>query len=126
MLNAGGGGIPAEFARLLRRRRRANAGLGQNITPNADAACTLSPLDRRGRGGATPASGRSRSTRRREFRQMARQFGIGVRRRRAPRVVMQFPPNPNDMLLSGTLADGQALAEPRGSWSTRRSARATS
>ncbi|MEP6692441.1 MAG: M14 family zinc carboxypeptidase [Gemmatimonadaceae bacterium] len=27
-----------------------------------------------------------------------------------PRVVMQFPANPNDMLLSGTLAGGQALA----------------
>jgi hypothetical protein len=28
----------------------------------------------------------------------------------APRVVMQFPSNPNDMLLSGTLAGGEALA----------------
>jgi Zinc carboxypeptidase len=28
----------------------------------------------------------------------------------AARVVLQFPPNPNDMLLSGTLAGGQALA----------------
>jgi zinc carboxypeptidase len=28
----------------------------------------------------------------------------------APRVVLQFPSNPNDMLLSGTLAGGQALA----------------
>jgi len=27
-----------------------------------------------------------------------------------PRVVMQFPANANDMLLSGTLAGGQALA----------------
>ena len=27
-----------------------------------------------------------------------------------PRVVMQFPSNPNDMLLSGTLANGQGLA----------------
>jgi hypothetical protein len=28
----------------------------------------------------------------------------------APRVILQFPGNPNDMLLSGTLAGGQALA----------------
>lgn len=42
------------------------------------------------------------------MRQQARQFGIieDVR----PRVVMQFPGNPNDMLLSGTLAGGQALS----------------
>ena len=40
---------------------------------------------------------------------MARQFGISVDESR-PRVVMSFPQNPNDMLLSGTLANGQFLA----------------
>ena len=40
---------------------------------------------------------------------MARQFGVNVEEGR-PRVVMQFPRNPNDMLLSGTLQNGQFLA----------------
>ena len=38
------------------------------------------------------------------------QFGVTLRRQRAPRVVLQFPQNPNDMLLSGTLANGQVLS----------------
>ena len=36
--------------------------------------------------------------------------GSGGAAEDAPRVVLQFPANPNDMLLSGTLAGGQALA----------------
>jgi hypothetical protein len=43
------------------------------------------------------------------MRQQARAFGISMDESR-PRVVLQFPANPNDMLLSGTLAGGQALA----------------
>src|SRR5205807_2187009 len=43
------------------------------------------------------------------LRQMLRQFGINLEEAR-PRVVMSFPANPNDMLLSGTLAGGQFLA----------------
>ena len=39
----------------------------------------------------------------------AAQQGFAIPEGRA-RVVMQFPANPNDMLLSGTLAGGQALA----------------
>jgi hypothetical protein len=37
------------------------------------------------------------------------QFG-GLSAAQRPRVVMQFPSNPDEMLLSGTLAGGQALA----------------
>jgi hypothetical protein len=44
-----------------------------------------------------------------QFRQMARQFGVNVDENR-PRVVMQFPRNPNEMLLSGTLQNGQFLS----------------
>ena len=44
-----------------------------------------------------------------QFREAARAFGLGGDEAR-PRVVMQFPVNPNDMLLSGTLAGGQFLA----------------
>jgi hypothetical protein len=36
--------------------------------------------------------------------------GFGGAPESAPRVILQFPSNPNDMLLSGTLAGGQALA----------------
>jgi hypothetical protein len=44
-----------------------------------------------------------------QVRQMAAQFGITIDDTR-PRVVMQFSASPNDMLLSGTLANGQLLA----------------
>jgi hypothetical protein len=95
----GGGGEP-------------NAGLGQNTTPMA-TPLRLSPWEtdsaatpRGGRAGAAGDSAR--------FRELAGRGGAGggggndpaVR----PRVVMSFPANPNDMLLSGTLAGGQALA----------------
>jgi hypothetical protein len=44
-----------------------------------------------------------------QLRQLAAQFGITFDESR-PRVVMQFPSNPAEMLLSGTLANGQFLA----------------
>ncbi len=40
---------------------------------------------------------------------MARQFGVNLDDAR-PRVVMAFPANPNDLLLSGTLAGSQVLS----------------
>ena len=43
------------------------------------------------------------------FRQMARNAGINLDETR-PRVVLRFPTNPNDMLLSGSLVGGQALS----------------
>jgi hypothetical protein len=43
------------------------------------------------------------------MRQQARAFGISLDETR-PRVVMQFPANASDMLLSGTLSGGQALS----------------
>ena len=55
---------------------------------------------------------------------MAAQFGIAIDETR-PRVVMQFSSNANDMLLSGTLANGQLLAN-RAAALDRPSARATS
>ena len=48
-----------------------------------------------------------------EFRRMAAQFGVSFDDTR-PRVVMSFPPAASDMLLSGTLANGQFLAKKRG------------
>ncbi len=43
-----------------------------------------------------------------QVRQMAAQFGIAVDDSR-PRVVLSFSQNPNDLLLSGTLAGAQGL-----------------
>ncbi|MBV9442528.1 MAG: hypothetical protein JO217_07515 [Acidobacteriaceae bacterium] len=43
------------------------------------------------------------------MRQMMRQMGMGGDEVR-PRVIMQFPANANDMLLSGMLSGGQALS----------------
>jgi len=80
-------------------------GVGQNTTPMA-TRLPLSPWDP---DPATQKPERPQVDEMAQFRQMARQFGI-VFDEVAPRVVMRFPQNPNDMLLSGTLAQGQLLA----------------
>jgi hypothetical protein len=103
VLNAGGGGIPPEFAAFA-GGGPANAGLGQNITPNAQPL-RLSPFEPE----AAPADPKPQPDAAAEFRRMASQFGVSFDEAR-PRVVMTFPQNPNDMLLSGTLANGQFLA----------------
>ena len=84
----------------------ANAGLGQNVTPNAQPL-RIQPLDAapaaEGRGpGAPPADEMA------QVRAMAQQFGITVDDSR-PRVVLSFSQNPNDLLLSGTIAGAQGL-----------------
>ena len=94
-----------------------NSGLGQNVTPNA-VPLRIQPFEplagdtsgspeggggRGGRGGERPAADDLA-----QMRQMAAQFGITVDETR-PRVVMTFSANANDLLLSGTLAGGQAL-----------------
>jgi hypothetical protein len=96
-----------------------NGGLGQNTTPMA-TPLRLSPYEQdssattSGRGGRAGATGDSA-----RFRELAAGrgggggggFGGGNTDPSArPRVVMTFPQNPNDMLLSGTLAGGQALS----------------
>ncbi|MGH9385354.1 MAG: M14 family zinc carboxypeptidase [Vicinamibacterales bacterium] len=104
VLNAGGGGIPPEFAAFI-GGGAANAGLGQNVTPNA-TPLRIAPLE----ADASAATNQPAATDpAAEFRNMARQFGISFEQAR-PRVVLSFPQNPNDMLLSGTLSGGQALA----------------
>ena len=87
------------------RRRRADPGVGQNTTPMA----TRLPLSVWEPDPATQKPDRPQVDEMAQFRQMARQFGI-VFDEVTPRVVMRFPQNPNDMLLSGTLAGGQFLA----------------
>ncbi|HEY2015683.1 MAG TPA: M14 family zinc carboxypeptidase [Bryobacteraceae bacterium] len=94
---------------------------GQNVTPNA-VPIHISPLDPndptqaapaeqaaggrggRGGGGRGGAGGGGRGG----FGGGA--FGGGAASEERPRVVLQFPANANDMLLSGTLGGGEALA----------------
>jgi hypothetical protein len=79
--------------------------VGQNVTPNA-VPIHVSPLDE----ASAPPAGRgpSQAQEQEALRQQMRAFGIVEDVR--PRVVVTFPTNPNDMLLSGTLAGGQALS----------------
>jgi hypothetical protein len=108
VLNAGGSGVPSEFAAFLGGQQ----GPSQNITPMAQRL-RLSPWEAdsaAGRAaGAGSGAGGADTSQAAQVRQMAQQFGINVDEGR-PRVVMQFPANPNDMLLSGTLQNGQFLS----------------
>ncbi len=103
VLNAGGGGIPAEFAAFFGGGGAGNAGMAQNVTPNAQPL-RISPLEPEDAPDQKPQPDAAA-----EFRRMAGQFGISFEDSR-PRVVLSFPQNPNDMLLSGTLANGQFLS----------------
>jgi hypothetical protein len=88
----GGGGAPG-----------VGGDIGQNVTPNAVPLAIL-PLEP-APPAAKPPSPADESA---NLRQTAQQLGIVEDVR--PRVIMQFPANPNEMLLSGTLAGGQALS----------------
>jgi len=85
-----------------------NGGFGQNVTPNA-LPLRIQPLEPdtnappAGRGERPSADDTA------QLRQMAQQFGIAIDDTR-PRVVVQFASNATDLLLSGTLANGQFLA----------------
>jgi hypothetical protein len=106
VINAGTS-VPSEFAAFLGGQQ----GPSQNITPMANRL-RLSPWETdsaAGRAGAAGAAGGADTSQAAQFRQMAQQFGVNVDEGR-PRVVMQFPANPNDMLLSGTLQNGQFLS----------------
>ncbi len=105
VINAGGGGVPSEFAGFLGGQQ----GPSQNITPMAQRL-RLSPWEADSAAARPAGAGAGADTSQAaQFRQMAQQFGINVDEGR-PRVVMQFPANPNDMLLSGTLQNGQFLS----------------
>ena len=106
VLNAGGG-LPAEFAAFFGGGNTI-PGVGQNTTPMA-SRLQLSEWEtdstdrpRRGAGGEGTAEADA-------LRQMARALGL-ANTAAAPRVVLRFPANPSEMLLSGTLAGGQALS----------------
>jgi len=104
VINAGGGGIPAEFAGFFGGGPQI-PGVGQNTTPMANSPNRLASLEP----GEAPRDPRPQADAAAEFRSMARAFGISLDEAR-PRVVLSFPQNPNDMLLSGTLVGGQLLS----------------
>ena len=104
VLNAAGGGRGGTPP----SPQNPNAGLGQNITPNA-APLRLSAFD----GDQLEESGTRPPERPRDEdvarlrQQVPGNAGSDTDR---PRVVMRFPDNPNDLLLSGTIANGQFLS----------------
>jgi hypothetical protein len=115
VLNAAGGGFGAfGGGRGAAPGTNPNGGIGQNVTPNA-LPLRIQPLEN----DTNPATGSGQAPGGRgerpaaddmaQMRQMAQQFGITIDDTR-PRVVVQFSGNPNDMLLSGTLLNGQFLA----------------
>ncbi len=80
-------------------------GVGQNVTPMA-TRLPLSPWEPEA---APRRPERPQAEAAAELRELARQFGISLDETR-PRVVLRFPQNPSDILLSGTLVGGQFLA----------------
>ena len=115
VLNAAGGGGFGGFGgggRGGAPGTNPNAGIGQNVTPNA-VPLRIQPFESNGDAAdAPPAGGRGQrpaADDMAQLRQMAQQFGFTIDETR-PRVVMQFSSDPNNLLLSGTLANGQFLA----------------
>jgi Zinc carboxypeptidase len=81
----------------------AGSPLGQNVIPNA-VPIHISPYDQPAEPTPPPFDEAAYT------RQMRRLYG-GVQPDAPPRIIMQFPKDPNDMLLSGTLSGGQAISE---------------
>ena len=106
VLSAGGGGIPSEFAGFLGGGGPPNSGLGQIITPMA-TPLKINPLDP---ADVPAAAERPQVDEATAFRSMAAAFGVNLDAGVRPRVVLSFPQNPTDMLLSGSLANGQFLS----------------
>ena len=104
VLSAGGAGIPAEFAGFL-GGGPINAGLGQYVTPMANQL-KINPLDPDDKASTGPPPVDEVTA----FRGLAAAFGVNLDAGARPRVVVSYPTNPNDILLSGTIANGQFLA----------------
>jgi hypothetical protein len=84
------------------------AGVGQNTTPMAGSPNRIASLEPEARSDGKPDA-RPQAEAVDDARQAARRFGVNVDESR-PRTVLAFPRNPDDMLLSGGLAGGQALS----------------
>jgi hypothetical protein len=106
VLNAGGTGRGSGPA----APQNPNAGLGQFIAPNV-APLRLSPFvpDQNPEDQARFERPRDDDVAR-VNREAERPAADAAAEPNRPRVVMRFPENPNDMLLSGTLANGQLLS----------------
>jgi hypothetical protein len=104
VLNVGGVGNAAALA-----AGRGAAGLSQNVTPNA-VPIRLSPWDSSSAAGEPATAGGGRGGRGGAGGGGGGGFGGAAADQARPRVVMTFPTNPNDMLLSGTLSGGQSVA----------------
>jgi hypothetical protein len=103
VLNAGG--LPARGAPSP--PQNPNAGLGQFIAPNV-APLRLSPFEADQNPPDPQTSRPPRDDEMARVRQRSESSTLsGVPR---PRVAMRFPENPGDMLLSGTMANGQFLS----------------
>jgi len=98
ILNTRSGGI---------RGAAAVPGVGADITPNA-TPIALSPYDSDD-SVAEPKGLPSQNSDAEAARQAIRQFGGTEDTSPAPRVVLRFPAKPDEILLSGELAGGQAL-----------------
>jgi uncharacterized membrane protein YgcG len=118
VLNVGGGGFGGRGGGEI-------PGVGMNVTPMAQQTNRLTPFDpeagdaataapaaapggRGGRGGGQGGGGAGAGGR--GGRGGGAGFGGGAAIGDAPRVVLSFPSNPDEMLLSGVLVGGQALA----------------
>jgi hypothetical protein len=108
VLNAGGAGGGAGGG----TPQAPNAGLGQRITPNA-TPLRISPYEPADEASVPSTNERPRPediARLRERPAGSTPAPSGGRGNARTRVVLQFPSDPNEMLLSGTLANGQLLA----------------
>jgi hypothetical protein len=84
-------------------------GVGADITPNAVLE-KISPYKEDESQPAEHSSSESQISEAAATQQMMRQFGMVVDEKSKPRVVMQFPSKPSDILLSGELVGAQYLA----------------
>jgi hypothetical protein len=83
-------------------------GVGYDVTPNAVPE-HLSPYPQ-DLSATTPTSSSEQISEAAATQQMMRQFGMVSDDNAKPRVVMEFPSNPKDILLSGELVGEQSLA----------------
>ncbi|MBK6488352.1 MAG: hypothetical protein IPF98_16160 [Gemmatimonadetes bacterium] len=103
VISAGGGGLPPQLAAFL----GGGGGPSQNVTPMA-TRLRLSEYEADSSAGK-PDAGRGATDDVAAIRAMASQFGMNLDEGR-PRVVMSFPTDATQMLLSGTLQNGQLLS----------------
>jgi hypothetical protein len=93
-------------------------GVGMNVSPNAGSTQKLSPWETGGPGGASttrdtqgrPEPGRGATGSGQGGRGGFAGGGVGAAGADSPRVILRFPANPDEMLLSGVLVGGESLA----------------